>query len=45
MVKQKHLELQLQAREEMMMFVYDMNTGNVTVMLFFFSFEIRKERY
>lgn len=28
-----------------MMFVYDMNTGNVTVMLFFFSFEIRKERY
>ena len=29
-----------------MMFVYDMNTGNVTVMLlFFFFFEFRKERY
>lgn len=44
-VKQKHPELQLWACEEMMMLVYDMNTGNVMVMLLFFPFQFRKERY
>ena len=44
MVKQKHLELQLRACEEMMMFIYDMNTGNVMVMLcFFFSLNLEKK--
>ena len=28
-----------------MMFVYDMNTGNVMVMLLFFPSQFRKERY